>query len=59
MNEEGKQTIENNNRLGIAPNQIVQRTNKKHTRAQFVATWTLTIINKVRDKFHQFFLVGL
>jgi hypothetical protein len=58
VNEERKQTIENNNRLGIAPNQIVQTTIKKHTRAQFVATWSLTIM-EVRGKFHQNFLVGL
>jgi hypothetical protein len=40
LNGKGKQTIENKNRLGIAPNQIVQRATKKHTRARFVATWT-------------------
>jgi hypothetical protein len=30
VNKEGKQTIENKNTLGIAPNQIVQRAIQKH-----------------------------
>jgi hypothetical protein len=56
---EGKWTIENNKRLGIASNWIVQKVTKKHTTTQFVATWTLTILKEVGNKFPQNFLVCL
>jgi hypothetical protein len=45
--------------LGIVANRANIKILEKHARAQFTTTWTPIAINKVGDKFHQNFQVGL
>jgi hypothetical protein len=45
--------------LGIVANKTTIRIIEKHTRTQFSAPWTSTIIKEVGDKFHHNFQVGL
>jgi len=45
--------------LGIVANRANIRILEKHARTQFTTTWIPIAINKVDDKFHQNFQVGL
>jgi len=41
--------------LGIVANKTTIKIIEKHTRTQFNAPWTLTIIKEVGDRFHHNF----
>jgi hypothetical protein len=45
--------------LGIVANKTTIRIIEKHTKTQFNAPWTSTIIKEVGDRFHHNFQVGL
>jgi hypothetical protein len=45
--------------LGIVANKTTIRIIEKHTRTQFSAPWTLTIIKEIGDSFHHKFQAGL
>jgi hypothetical protein len=45
--------------LGIVADKTTIRIIEKHTRIQFSAPWTSTIIKEVGDRFHHNFRVGL
>jgi hypothetical protein len=45
--------------LGLTTNQTAQKCVEKHVRTKFIAAWTLVVVTKVGDYFHQEFQESL